>query len=55
MDSPSEEADGLGVQVESLGLGVAPLVAEHQHHPGVELRQCPGHVALTRLQRESLN
>ena len=34
-DSPPEEADGLVVQVELLSLRVPPLVAEHQHDPGV--------------------
>ena len=48
-DSPPEEADGLVVQVELLCLGVPPLVAEHQHDPGVQLGQCPGHVTLARL------
>ena len=46
--SPLEEGDGLGVEAE-LVLGVLPLVAEHQHDPGVELGQGPGHVALPRL------
>ena len=49
-DSPPEEADGLVVQVELLSLRVPPLVAEHQHDPGVELGQRPGHVALASLQ-----
>ena len=34
--SPLEEDDGLGVEAE-LVLGVLPLVAEHEHDPGVEL------------------
>ena len=46
--SPLEEGDGLGVEAE-LVLGVLPLVAEHEHDPGVELGQGPGHVALARL------
>ena len=49
MYSPPEEADGLVVQVELLSLRVSPLVAEHQHDPGVQLGQCPGHVALASL------
>ena len=46
--SPLEEDDSLGVEAE-LVLGVLPLVAEHQHDPGVQLGQCPGHVTLARL------
>ena len=48
-DSPPEEADGLVVQVELLSLGVSPLVAEHEHDPGVQLSQGPRHVTLTSL------
>ena len=46
--SPLEEGDGLGVEAE-LVLGVLPLVAEHEHDPGVELGEGGGHIALPRL------
>ena len=36
------------VEVES-GLVVVPLVAEDEHHPGVELGEGGGHIALPRL------
>ena len=45
---PPEEVNGLTIKAES-SLGVLPLVAEHEHDPGVELGEGGGDVALPSL------